>query len=264
MRYSIERFPTLGLAAANPAPAQGGTGDEDERVRTFPRPSGRRNGLALAAVVVIDDSGSTGSTDPKGHRYVAAKRVVRWVRDDAMKRPASPQSGQRGRRRQQFDDAIGVVHFADEPRPVLPLTSLKSHFETVIRSLNKATDGGTAIVPAMDAAAALHRSDGKRIPITLVFTDGGIGEDLNQLATALDRHEPGSVHVVIFDETGGAQQVADQWARLPFGSVTAVDSMATSGIESLYARPIVEAMGLTWRELPQRTIRTPQRKKATR
>ena len=263
MTYCIERFPTLGLAAPNPAPAQGGSGDEDERVRTFPRPSGRRNGHDVAAVLVVDDSGSTLSTDPKSHRYVAARRVVRWVRDDAMKRPATAQRSAQGRRRQQFDDAVGVVHFADDARPVLPLTSLRSHFETVLRSLNKSTDGGTAIVPALDAAAALHRLDGKRLPITIVFTDGGIGEDLSQLAEALDRHEPRTVHVVIFDETGGAQQVADQWSRLPLGSVTAVDSMATSGIESLYGRPIVEAMGLTWREPAQRNSKTSHRKKAT-
>lgn len=263
MTYSIERFPSLGLAASNPAPFQGGAGDEDERVRTFPRPMGRRNGHDVAAVLVVDDSGSTLSTDPKGHRYVAARRVVRWVREDAMKRPAVSGNTRRGGRRHQFDDAVGVVHFADSARPVLPLTSLQSHFETVLRSLNKATDGGTAIVPALDSAAAVHRHDGSRLPITIVWTDGGIGEDLDQLEKALSRHEPGSVHVVIFDETGGAQQVADQWAHLPFGSVSAVGSMATSDIESLYARPIVEVMGLTWREPPCRNQRTSNRKKAT-
>lgn len=196
---------------------------------TVPLPIGSRDAQPCDICFILDDSGSTGGTDPNAFRYVAARRIVNLLAD-----------GVGGPR---LDDRIAVIHFADHARPWLPLTSIrkKPQRNLIRQSLRQLTGGGTAIVPPIDLAATLLRS-GHDAKIAILFTDGESGETAAQLADAVAKLPVGALHVIVLGSVLPAQ-----WLDVPVGSVTALADLSTAdAIEWAMARALYTALSLGW------------------
>jgi hypothetical protein len=199
---------------------------------TVPPPIGRRGSDPADICIPIDDSGSTGGTDPNGYRYTAGRRIMNLLVEGI--------GGDR------LDDRIAVVHFADQPTPWLPLTGLRSKGERarIRQVLQPLTGGGTQIVPAIERAGKLFgRSTDGRLKVCLLFTDGESGETAEQLRRAVEKLPTGSVHVVVLGD-----QLPDQWHDVPVGSVTALPELHTADdVEWVLARALYRSLSLEWR-----------------
>jgi hypothetical protein len=197
---------------------------------TVPPPLGVRHDLGVQLQLVIDDSGSTTSTDPAGNRYVAARRIVNLLGN--------------GLASDGLDDRVGVVHFADKPGLVLRPTSVRHApgRRRVLASLRARSHGGTAIVPAIRKAASGVDYRSEREPLVLVFTDGESGESSAELAAAVQELPPERVHVIVL-----GHDLPQQWHEVPLGSVTALaDLTSADEIEWAMAKAVYEALGLGW------------------
>ena len=246
-----QRFSTVGLAAPGRLPAAiklepGGASTklslpslawpwrpEREQVPEFDRPTvpppvGNRGNEPAAIVLVIDDSGSTASTDPNGFRYTAARRLVNLLVDGVGGPP--------------LGDRIGVVQFADQPQPWLPLTSVRNKRDRrkVRQALQPLAGGGTSIAPAITRAAHLLAGASDRRQICLLFTDGESIESGYDLRRATERLPFGSLHVVVL---GG--ELPEQWKDVPVGSVNTLTSLSRpDDFEWLLGRALYRSLGL--------------------
>jgi hypothetical protein len=184
---------------------------------------------------VIDDSGSTASTDPNGHRYTAARRILNLLTEGI----GGP----------KLDDRIGVVHFADYPRPCLPLTPIKTKPPRVLirQALRQLTGGGTAIVPPLQLVSRML-ARGNEAKAVVLFTDGESAESAAQLADVVSGLPIGSLHVVALGE-----ELPAQWLDVPVASVTALTSLETPDeVEWVMARALYRSLSLTWPPGPGR------------
>ncbi len=202
---------------------------DDDRP-TVPPPTGARAGDS-DVVLVLDVSGSTGSTDPGGHRFTAARRIVNLLAE----------GGAGGR----FADRVGVVLFADSPVPWLPLTPLDNREQRrrVRSCLRPINGGGTSIVPAIERAAGILGRRSADHSAVLLFTDGESDETSSEFTAAVLKAPTGSVHVVVL-----GQDLPAQWDSVPVGSVTALPSLdgRADALEWLLARALYRSLGLGW------------------
>lgn len=198
---------------------------------TVPAPIGQRGSAPARVGLVVDDSGSTYSTDPNGWRYVAARRIVNLLVEGLGGEP--------------LPDEVAVIHFSDEPKPWLAPTAIATRMgrAAVRGSLRAVAGGGTSIVPAIERSATLlgRRRPGEEV-IVLLFTDGESGESADELRGATQRLPIGSLHVVALGE-----QLPAQWQDVPVGSVTAVATLKSpADVEWVMARALYRALGLGW------------------
>jgi Mg-chelatase subunit ChlD len=198
---------------------------------TVPQPLGTRVDDGADLVFVIDVSGSTLSTDPTGVRFTAARRIVNLLIDGIGGVIA--------------DDRVGVVLFADQARPWLPLTSIGSRMgrQQVRQVLRPVGGGGTAIVPSLQRARQVLGRGSTSVPIVLLFTDGDSSESSANLADAVRELPHGSVHVVVLGDALPAQ-----WNTVPVGSISLLADLGTDpgGFEWLLANCLYRSLALEW------------------
>lgn len=165
----------------------------------------------LDVVLLIDDSGSTFTTDPFGHRYVAARRLVQsMIRSGGWTRFLKARARGRVTRVDRFvlnrkawaADRVTVISFTDHPTRVLPASVLPEEIDLVNDALaGPGPTGGTALAPALRRVAAATTapppSTGRsRRTIVLVFTDGEVFDSEDDLREARASLPPATVHLV--------------------------------------------------------------------
>jgi uncharacterized protein (DUF58 family) len=194
---------------------------------TAPAPWGARTGDPLLLEIVVDESPSEYDADPLGHRHAAARRIVELLRTDLAC------SG----------DRVGVVHFADQPGPVL--RPQDPHTRRGHRRLRRAlqppgTGTSTDVCAALTAAARLLPRRWPGATVILLMSDGYDGNTTDDLAAAVGRFPPRSVHVFSIHTP-----LPDTWADVPLGSVTVVPSAThPDAIEWSAAKVIYYALGV--------------------
>jgi Mg-chelatase subunit ChlD len=178
--------------------------------------------------IIIDESPSEYAVDPHGHRHVAARRIVELLRTDLACR----------------GDRVAVVHFAERPEPVLrpqdPHTR-RGH-RRLRRSLRPQGVGATTdICAALETAARLVPKRWLGPTVTLVMTDGLDESSPEDLAAAVGRFPPRSVHLISV-----GTEVPGTWSYVPLGSVTIVRSVERpDAIEWRVAQVIYLALGVS-------------------
>jgi hypothetical protein len=195
--HRVNQFPVVNFPAVAAKRWIVRNDEEDDTIITWLRATGQRSGEPVSLCYVVDDSSSEESTDRYRHRYVAARRLALWIAYAATTRPRRMRAALRRPRATGHDDLISVVHFAHEPHPILSPTPAGLMLDRINRSLHPATSGGTAIAPAIGAAARLHPASHRSI--TIVFSDGGTNESFADIAAAIRLHPDESVHAVLFD-----------------------------------------------------------------
>jgi hypothetical protein len=197
---------------------------------TVPPPASGRGETPADVVLVLDDSGSTQSTDPQAWRYVAARRIVNLMVEGIGGEP--------------LDDRVAVVHFADHPQPWLPLTYLdtRARRAAVRTMLRPVVGGGTRIAPAIAKAAGLLQRRREREALVLLFTDGESDEPAADLSAACSRLPHGALHVVVL---GG--ELPAQWRQVPVGTVTRLEAVCSPDeIEWVMAKALYRSLSLSW------------------
>jgi hypothetical protein len=175
----------------------------------------------------MDESPSEQDADPLGHRHAAARRIVELLRTDLACR----------------GDRVGVVHFADQPGPALrpqnPHTRRGHH--RLLQALRPHGAGAsTDICAALMTAARLLPQRWSGASVTLLVTDGYDGSTPEELAAAVGRFPPRSVHVFSIHTP-----LPDTWDDVPLGSVTVVPSAThPDAIEWSAAQLLYRALGV--------------------
>lgn len=197
---------------------------------TVPPPVGQRGDEPALVITIIDESPSEQALDPQGYRHVAGRRMVELLRT---------QLSHKG-------DRVACVHFATEPRPWLAPTDPDTRAgRRALRSMLRPIGGGggTDIRAALNLAADLIPNDWPGLVVTILLSDGQDGSTADHLRAAVQRFQPGAVHVVSI-----GSELPDTWATVPLGSATVVPSLARPDeVEWAAARVLYCALGLGWR-----------------
>jgi hypothetical protein len=217
---------------------------------SIPEPLGLRLSDDLLVVLVIDESGSTGTTDPLGLRHLDARLALRFLRRHGHGR----------------DDHAAVIHFADRPVLACPPTPLRRGYRRLARRLSRpAITGGTAFVPALELAVQLclaeterrARSARRRLgpvrpadppvrPLVLWFTDGLTGEPLGAIADALAPLGAEHVHLVALDHDGAFAAARPAFEALGLGSIWRLRRIDGAAFELALGRVLVDELGMVW------------------
>lgn len=197
---------------------------------TVPPPASNRGDRPADLVLVIDDSGSTETSDPQGWRYVAGRRIVNLLVDGLGGKP--------------LNDRVAVIHFSDYPRPWLSLTPVHSRAgQGALRTaLRPVTGGGTRIVPAIEKAAGMLRASRNRDVVVLLFTDGESNESSDELRAACQRLSAGTLQVLALGD-----RLPEQWNHVPVGSVVPTSMIQKpDDIEWAMAKALYRSLSLAW------------------
>ncbi len=161
--------------------------------RTLPVP--------LRAVVVIDESGSTASSDPQRDSHRATLLVCEWLAEHS----------------QDEDDEIGVVRFAERASAIRPQPA--PYAETTLpRALARPANigGGTILTPAIDKACHLLRRGGQQRQIVFLVTDGAVSEGEEELRALFRRlrSRADAVYLLALDQDGGWKLTQSRYRSL--------------------------------------------------
>jgi hypothetical protein len=157
--------------------------------------------VPLRAVVVLDESGSTASSDPQRDSQRATLLVCAWLAEHS----------------QDARDEIGVVRFAERasairPRPAAPAGA------TLRRALTRPANigGGTILSPAIDKACRLLRRGGELRQVVLLVTDGAVSEGPQELRGLFRRlrSRADAVYLLALDHDGGWKRTQTRYQSL--------------------------------------------------
>jgi len=130
----------------------------------------RRSGGRLAALLLVDKSGSMGGYEQGWERLLLAKTTLRSLLD-SLERP---------------DDQVGVLGFDTAPQTILPLTRVAELDREGLDTGAMQAGGGTDPTPALQAAALELESSGAPLRQIIAITDGrfageGVEPELRRL-----------------------------------------------------------------------------------
>jgi hypothetical protein len=150
--------------------------------RTLPVP--------LRVLLVLDQSGSTSSTDPTRESNRAVLLVCDWLAHNS----------------EDSRDRVGLVRFADRAEAIAPVLAGEAD-QTLARALagGESLGGGTRLAPAIAALQGLlaHAHAGER-DVVLLVTDGQVAEPDDQLRALIGRlrAEADAVYLLGLDGDG--------------------------------------------------------------
>lgn len=147
----------------------------------------------LDVVFVIDESSSTGTSDPHGRRSSETAAAIRWLA-----------------RYQRPGDRVGVVQFAGSPLVTLPLTRLSAAGGRAGTATAPRIGGSTDIGDGLRAANGLLAADPGRRRVIILFTDGASDVE-SSITTSLDRSPADAVYLVALDADGTYGSVSSFW-----------------------------------------------------
>jgi Mg-chelatase subunit ChlD len=161
--------------------------------RTLPVP--------LRAVVVIDESGSTASSDPQRDSHRATLLVCEWMAEHS----------------QDEEDEIGVVRFAERASAIRPQPALYAE-TTLRRALARPANigGGTILTPAIDKTCRLLRWAGGQRQVVFLLTDGAVSESADDLRTLFRklRSRADAVYLLALDHDGSWKLTQSRYQSL--------------------------------------------------
>jgi hypothetical protein len=217
---------------------------------SIPEPLGLRTTDDLLVVLVLDESGSTGTTDPLGLRHLDSRLALRFLRRHSHGR----------------DDHVAVIHFADQPVTACPPLPLRRRYHRIVTSLSRPTiTGGTAFVPALRMAtrlvldhaeraaraqrpfhAQMEQGDRSVRALVVWFTDGLSSEPLAAVAEAVAPVGADRVHLVALDQDGAFAAAQPAFDSLGLGSIRRLRRMDGAALELAMGRVLVEELGMDW------------------
>jgi hypothetical protein len=215
----------IALAALIAAAMLGWWETRPDRPYRLPPPVGERTlRQPLAIQLVIDESGSNATSDPRGLRNSESAEVIRWLSRHG--RPA---------------DHLGVVQFATEPLTTLPLMPVR-HGVSRARSATapdmRVAGGGTNIASALALALSnLAEAPAQSRRMIILFTDGASDTE-GSIAPVLAEASGIDVVMIALDADGTYTQSREFWEALPLRGITRVESAGRGAV----ARPIAEAI----------------------
>lgn len=204
-----------------------------------PPPTGQRTANVIDLCLAIDDSSSTGETDPANRRYQAARFLAGFLAQQS--RPARP-------------DRVCVVHFGgDAPEELaLPLTPVTDR-AAIDAAIATPTDlGDTNFVAADERLAELL---GSPLPghhqVVITFTDGvpsssGSSDSFDAISRSLDNLPRRSTHLIALDENGAFDSVRSEWESLGLGSIRELSGLQGNELEHAFAHIVVDELGMQW------------------
>ncbi len=229
----------LGLAAGATARTIGRLASGGADLGPVPDPVGPRIDTGLDLCLIIDDSGSTASTDPSFTRYEAARFLVEFLAEQA-------EPG--------VDDRICVVHFGSSATRslALPLTLLHDRAAINDALVPPLDQGGTNFVAANTLASELMAgSDPSRHKVVVIFTDGqpSAGTDdavFAAISRSLDGLPRWSTHLIALDDGDEYDDIHQQWERLGLGSTQRLSQLEGRHLEHAFAHIVVDELSMTW------------------
>jgi von Willebrand factor type A domain len=188
--------------------------------------------LPLLVAVVLDVSGSTGSSDPRKQSHHAVLTVCDWIRDRAGN-PA---------------DRIGLVRFATNADliPAAPAAEARPVLEHAL-GRSSSLGGGTSLGPAVDALCAMF--DGVRDchRVTILITDGQVAESDFQLAALFGRLDAAAdaTHLLALDHDGAwSSGTHRRYEGLPLASVATIGEVGRGRLAYAIATVLIAETGL--------------------
>jgi hypothetical protein len=228
-----ERLPGLGGARRARRAERARRAGRSERwvpafeLPTVPRPPGDRVTDPVLVEIVIDESPSEVDADPRGHRHVAARRIVELLRIDLT----------------DPGDRVAVIHFAERPRPRLrPQNPHAGRGRRRLQRMLQPRGGGptTDIRAALETAARLVPRRWPGLVVVMLLTDGYDQSTADELEAAVRRFPPGSVHVLSIEAP-----LPEVWDDVPLGSTSVVPSVSRpDAVEWAAARLLYRALRL--------------------
>jgi len=180
-------------------PGQQADGDEVRLPATIA--GSRTLPVALRALVVIDESGSTASSDPQRDSHRATLLVCDWLAEHS----------------QDEDDEVGVVRFAERASSIRPLAAAAAG-PAFRRALARPANigGGTILTPAIDKACHLLRRGGQQRQIVFLVTDGAVSEGEEELRALFRRlrSRADAVYLLALDHDGGWKLTQSRYRSL--------------------------------------------------
>jgi Mg-chelatase subunit ChlD len=191
--------------------------------RTLPVP--------LRAVVVIDESGSTASSDPRRDSHRATLLVSEWLAAHS----------------QDERDEIGVVRFAQRAESIRPQPAV--HAETGLRrALAQPANigGGTVLTPAIDKTCHLLRRGGEHRQLAFLVTDGAVSEsrdDLRVLFRKL-RSRADAVYLLALDHDGSWTLTQQRYQSLGLTGQFPITQRGAGQLATILAEILADEAGL--------------------
>lgn len=221
-----------------------GTGSRAVEPRLpVPQLGSRTLASPIRLIVVLDESGSTASTDPGRSSHQALLELCAWL---------TSYSDEPG-------DRIGAVRFADRATTIDPVRVAGS-YDALLQQLAAPADvgGGTRLTPAFDALTTLMRRRGNDRRVAVLISDGQVTENddqLRRLFTGVNAVSD-AVYIVALDHDGAWTRLTHRrYTTLPLTGITVLDTPNRSHLAHAVAQMLMHETGL----VPARTWRHPRR-----
>jgi hypothetical protein len=208
-----------------------GSPSRDYRVPT-PIAGTRTLAAPLLLELVIDESGSTGQTDPTGRRHTETAAIARWL----VRHSENPR------------DRIGLVRFADQAEAHAPVPAARAgqSLTAAFGAGSGSLGGGTRLAPAVAAVEDELRPHHGYRRVVVVLSDGQIGEserELQRLLTRL-RAAADSVYLVGLDGDGAwTRDTHRLYENRGLGDVLTLDTFAPNAFAQTLAEIVLRETG---------------------
>ena len=197
----------------------------------IPRADSRTLAEALEVVVVLDESGSTASSDPDRQSHQAVLEIADWL--DRYSGDAR--------------DRIGVVRFADRAAAIAPVRA-KDAGRVLAQELAHAANvgGGTRLTPAVQVASQLlARRRGHRLAV--LATDGQVVETTQQLRDLFAelQRSADAVYLVALDHNGAwSRSTYTRYENLGIADTLPIGALGRAHLAHAIARVLMQETGL--------------------
>jgi len=188
--------------------------------------------IPLHVSIVMDESGSTSSTDPTRESHRAASLVCEWLATNS----------------QNPEDQVGLVRFADRADAFAPVIAGNAR-QALERALDdgESLGGGTRLTPAIAELRSLlaHRQPGR--DVVLLITDGQVAEPDNELHTVIGqlRAEADAVYLLALDDDGAwSKRTHRRYDDLGLNGTIPVSKVTTGRLAYAIATLLMREAGL--------------------
>ena len=204
-----------------------------------PQLGSRTLATPIRLIVVLDESGSTSTTDPGKSSHQALLELCDWL---------TVYSG-------EPRDRIGAVRFADRAATIDPVRAAGSH-DALLQQLAAPAEvgGGTQLTPAIEALTTLLRRRANDRRIAVLITDGQVAETDDQLRSLFNsvRAVSDAIYLVALDHDGTwTRSTHRRYTLLPLTGITVLGTPSRAHLAHAVTQLLMHETGLvparTWR-----------------